>query len=230
MSKRFEGQVASHRRVRHWGGEHWLGYGDASCRRRCFGRMCRRVHDGRRATYRGDTLGRRRGHPCRADATNEADAQSVAALAVGRYGGRLLTLQLSSAEVEVDGRKDGMVAQDLPLEIFDLVWRYRSGRLLSVSPRVYPVHDRSGGGLSVHELCRAGSMGMPVEAPIVRSGGRSQLDRTYSCRHGKRGPGANAVAPGATLTKCDFGRGDAWYESVSHTTFTTRLGRPSDPG
>lgn len=160
----------------------------------------------------------------RSDATSLADATAAVALAVERFGGLHLLINV------VGGSRPGKTVVDFEEEEWDFWVRLNLTSTFLMCKAAIPRIARDGGGSIVNIASGAGVSGMGRNpAYVAAKGGVISLTKSLAIDHAAQGIRANVIAPGPILTPLmKRNRSEQEIAFMSRLSLVGRLGKPEE--
>jgi NAD(P)-dependent dehydrogenase (short-subunit alcohol dehydrogenase family) len=160
----------------------------------------------------------------RSDATSLADANAAVALAVERFGGLHLLINV------VGGSRPGKTVVDFDEEEWDFWVRLNLTSTFLMCKAAIPRIAQDGGGSIVNIASGAGVSGMGRNpAYVAAKGGVISLTKSLAIDHAAQGIRANVIAPGPILTPLmKRNRSEQEIAFMSKLSLVGRLGKPEE--
>lgn len=160
----------------------------------------------------------------RSDATSLADAQAAVGLAVERFGGLHLLVNV------VGGSRPGKTVVDFEEEEWDFWVRLNLTSTFLMCKAAIPRIAQDGGGSIVNIASGAGVSGMGRNpAYVAAKGGVISLTKSLAIDHAAQGIRANVIAPGPILTPLmKRNRSEQEIAFMSKLSLVGRLGKPEE--
>lgn len=160
----------------------------------------------------------------RSDATSLADATAAVALAVERFGGLHLLINV------VGGSRPGKTVVDFEEEEWDFWVRLNLTSTFLMCKAAIPRIAQDGGGSIVNIASGAGVSGMGRNpAYVAAKGGVISLTKSLAIDHAAQGIRANVIAPGPILTPLmKRNRSEQEIAFMSKLSLVGRLGKPEE--
>ncbi len=160
----------------------------------------------------------------RSDATSLADATAAVALAVERFGGLHLLINV------VGGSRPGKTVVDFEEEEWDFWVRLNLTSTFLMCKAAIPRIAQDGGGSIVNIASGAGVSGMGRNpAYVAAKGGVISLTKSLAIDHAAQGIRANVIAPGPILTPLmKRNRSEQEIAFMSRLSLVGRLGKPEE--
>lgn len=160
----------------------------------------------------------------RSDATSLADANAAVTLAVERFGGLHLLINV------VGGSRPGKTVVDFDEEEWDFWVRLNLTSTFLMCKAAIPRIAQDGGGSIVNIASGAGVSGMGRNpAYVAAKGGVISLTKSLAIDHAAQGIRANVIAPGPILTPLmKRNRSEQEIAFMSKLSLVGRLGKPEE--
>ncbi|MGC6330838.1 SDR family NAD(P)-dependent oxidoreductase [Rhizorhabdus sp. FW153] len=160
----------------------------------------------------------------RSDATSLADANAAVGLAVERFGGLHLLINV------VGGSRPGKTVVDFDEEEWDFWVRLNLNSTFLMCKAAIPRIAQDGGGSIVNIASGAGVSGMGRNpAYVAAKGGVISLTKSLAIDHAAQGIRANVIAPGPILTPLmKRNRSEQEIAFMSKLSLVGRLGKPEE--
>ncbi|MFZ5705678.1 MAG: SDR family NAD(P)-dependent oxidoreductase [Pseudomonadota bacterium] len=160
----------------------------------------------------------------RSDATSLADATAAVALAVERFGGLHLLINI------VGGSRPGKTVVDFEEDEWDFWVRLNLTSTFLMCKAAIPRIAQDGGGSIVNIASGAGVSGMGRNpAYVAAKGGVISLTKSLAIDHAAQGIRANVIAPGPILTPLmKRNRSEQEIAFMSKLSLVGRLGKPEE--
>jgi NAD(P)-dependent dehydrogenase (short-subunit alcohol dehydrogenase family) len=160
----------------------------------------------------------------RSDATSLADANGAVELAVERFGGLHLLINV------VGGSRPGKTVVDFEEDEWDFWVRLNLTSTFLMCKAAIPRIAQDGGGSIVNIASGAGVSGMGRNpAYVAAKGGVISLTKSLAIDHAAQGIRANVIAPGPILTPLmKRNRSEQEIAFMSKLSLVGRLGKPEE--
>ncbi|WP_165322422.1 SDR family NAD(P)-dependent oxidoreductase [Rhizorhabdus phycosphaerae] len=160
----------------------------------------------------------------RSDATSLADATAAVALAVERFGGLNLLINI------VGGSRPGKTVVEFDEDEWDFWVRLNLTSTFLMCKAAIPRIAQDGGGSIVNIASGAGVSGMGRNpAYVAAKGGVISLTKSLAIDHAAQGIRANVIAPGPILTPLmKRNRSEQEIAFMSKLSLVGRLGKPEE--
>lgn len=160
----------------------------------------------------------------RSDATSLADATAAVALAVERFGGLHLLINV------VGGSRPGKTVVDFEEDEWDFWVRLNLTSTFLMCKAAIPRIAQDGGGSIVNIASGAGVSGMGRNpAYVAAKGGVISLTKSLAIDHAAQGIRVNVIAPGPILTPLmKRNRSEQEIAFMSKLSLVGRLGKPEE--